>query len=117
MVTPYRIVTGSTDRWEPADPDPDWTEWDPEDRSSPSLQEKRLAELFEGCDAGALLVSAVSADDWGGAEILLTADYTLQLFPASTSECVHSEHWRLFRPDTDEGHFVVNANGAAAHLY
>src|SRR6266851_8527886 len=49
LVTLDRIITGSPDHWQPSDESLDWTAWN-KDRSTPSLQEKRLMELFCGYD-------------------------------------------------------------------
>ena len=100
VVTPDRIVTGSADYWRPADENLNWGEWE-KDRTTrrsssapPSLQEKRLLDLFCGYDpdTGAcvniterLVVETVSADNYGGVQIDFSGDYSLQLFPASTS--------------------------------
>jgi hypothetical protein len=84
------------------------------------LSSERELALFLGYDpdTGAcenitdkLVVEAVSADTYGGAELQLTGGYALQLFPAETGEFSHSEHWRLFRPGSDAEHFVVKTNG------
>jgi hypothetical protein len=118
IVTPNRIVTGSPDHWYPADETVDLSQWE-KDHSTPSVQEKRVSDLFCGYDpdTGAcenttdkLVVEAVEADNYGGAELMLSGGYSLQLFPAATFD-PDSEHWRLFRPATDGDHFVVKLNG------
>ncbi|MGA3235032.1 MAG: hypothetical protein ABSG03_01915 [Bryobacteraceae bacterium] len=127
VVTPDRIVTGSPDYWYPADESLDWDEWE-KDRTTrrsssapPSLQEKRLLDLFCGYDpdTGAcvniterLVVEAVGADNYGGVQIEFSGDCSLQLFPASTCESSHGENWRLFEPGSDADHFVAMPNGA-----
>jgi hypothetical protein len=97
IVTSEGIVTGSPDRGCPADEDLNWTEWE-KDQSTPSRQEKRLLDLFLGYDpdTGAcenitdkLVVEAVSADKYGGAD-QLTDGYALQLFPAATGGLIPS---------------------------
>jgi hypothetical protein len=119
IVTRHRIVTGSADYGYPADENLNWTAWE-KDRSTPSLQEKHLLELFFGYDpdTGAcenitekLVVETVGADTYGGVQIQLSGGYYLQLFPTSTSEFLASEHWRLFEPGSDADHFVVMPNG------
>jgi hypothetical protein len=114
-----RIITGSPDYWYPADESLDWSAWE-KDRSTPSLQEKRLLDLFCGYDpeTGAcenitdkLIVEKVSADDYGGAQVQLSGSYSLELFPASTCEFHGFENWRLFQPGSDADHFVVMGNG------
>jgi hypothetical protein len=124
IVTLDRIVTGSPDHWYPADENLDWTEWD-KDPSIPSLQEKRILEVFQGYDPTTksyenrtekLIVEAVDADRYGGVQIQMSGGYLLQLFPAGTSDFHASEHWRLFQPGSDAEHFVVNTHGVLERI-
>lgn len=52
------------------------------------------------------VVERVKGDNTGGARIDLTGGFALELSPGETGE-----FWRLFRPGTNERHFVVSADG------
>jgi hypothetical protein len=123
IVAHDRIVTGSPDHWYPADENVDWNAWE-KDRSTPSLQEERILELFCGYDpdTGAcenitkeLLVETVDADNCGGVQVQMSGGYSLQLFPAGAL-FDGSEHWRLFQPDRDADHFVFTSQGALERI-
>jgi len=71
-----------------------------------------LFELLQGYDSGTrsvvnatqhFVVEEVKVDGCGAVTIKLTDSVSLQLFPDG-SQC---EQWRIFRPGTDEEHFVV----------
>ncbi len=105
------MVTGSDDWWEPAEVSDtfDWGDWN-KNRSTPSLQQKLLEELFQEYDSNTkswvnvseqLVVEQVEADDYGGFDIHLSGGYRLQVFPSGKS----GEHWRLFQPGDDSPHF------------
>ena len=99
---PDGIVTGRLDLYEPVEegPDFDFEKWDYE--SSPNLQDARFEQLLARHGAG-LVVQSVDADSYGGAAIHFANGFVLRLFPAG----MRGEDWRLFRPKTDEPHFVV----------
>jgi hypothetical protein len=113
MEGPQGIVTGWLDLWETAEEagdDFDWEAWAEEKKNN--LQEKRLKELLGGYDektlsvvntTDSLVVEDVQPDAYGGAVLRLSGGYRLVLFPAG-SRC---EDWRMFRPQSDEPHFVV----------
>jgi hypothetical protein len=109
---PEGIVTGRLDLWEPAQdsPDIDWETWDYEENEN--LQDRRISELLKGYDpdtrsfvnaTGWFVVETVQGDMYGGAVITLSGGFRLVLFPAGSE----SEDWRIFRPKTDEPHFVI----------
>jgi hypothetical protein len=109
---PDRIIMGRCDLWEPAEPSAENNRdtWDYD--GDENLQDRRLAGLLGGYDPATrsfvnqteqLVVEDVHADDYGGAAIRFSGGYQLVLFPAGT----RGEDWRLFRPGTDEPHFVV----------
>lgn len=52
------------------------------------------------------IVERVKGDNAGGAHIELSGGFALELSPGETGE-----FWRLFRPGTNERHFVVSADG------
>ncbi len=109
---PNGIVTGRSDLWEPAeiDADIDWEEWRYD--KNPNLQDKKIGEWLKGRDESTksyanatdlLVVESIEADDFGGAKIHLSGGYRIVLFPAGT----RGEAWRIFRPQTEDEHFVV----------
>lgn len=113
---PDGVLTGRSDLWEPAKEGivgPDLERWGHE--RDGNLQDKRVAEWLGHHDprAGSHLevenrpvVLAARATPFGGAEIDLSGDYRLTLFPAGSA----GEDWRLFRPrdsEEDAPHFVV----------
>jgi hypothetical protein len=102
---PDGILTGHSDLWELAEASEgvDWGE---------NLQDRQLGTLLGGYDPATrsfvnqtehLVVEGVQADNCGGATIQLSGGYRLVLFPAGA----RGEDWRLFRPGTDEPHFVI----------
>jgi len=123
IVTSDRVITGSHDYHEPADPKEDWDAWEPS-RPRNRLQDKRLLELFPQYDPGTkslvnatalLVVDEVEADIFGGIDLHLSGGYRLQIFPVSTSESSSwGEQWRFFKPFAQ--HFVVVANGGRARV-
>lgn len=54
-----------------------------------------------------LIVESVDADDCGGALILFSSGYQLEIFP---DESTDEEFWRLIQRD-DQTHFIVTGNG------
>ena len=119
LVTPEKIITGSSDYWQPSDWHKNSVSWEKEGRPTPHLQEKRILELFLGYDPDTkscenitswLVVEKVDSDNYGGVEIYLTGNYRLQLFPDSTDEDpIIQEEWRLLEPYGV--HFVLRPNG------
>jgi hypothetical protein len=78
-----------------------------------NLQDKKLGDLLQGYDPETrshtnatklLVVEAVEADKFGGASIFLSGGYRFVMFPTTSRD----EYWRLFKPNTDEKHFVVS---------
>jgi hypothetical protein len=110
---PAGLVTGRMDVWEPLQEtlDFDWNQWD-YDRDG-NLQDQRLSQWLGNYDDRAdalvnntskLVVQTIQADHCGGATICLSGGYELIIFPAG----LVGEDWRIFRPGTDEPHFVIS---------
>ncbi len=97
------IMTGRSDLWEPVEsgPDIDREAWDYE--KGPNLQDAQLEQLLAQ-HGQSLVVREVDANDFGDATVAFDGGYVLRLFPAGT----RSEDWRLFRPATDDPHFVIS---------
>jgi hypothetical protein len=53
-------------------------------------------------------VQAVDVGNAGRIVIRLEDSYTLEIFPQGSES---AEHWRLFKPHTEEPHFVVTGKG------
>lgn len=105
------IVTGSDDYYEPAETD---QEIDLEDWRAGNLQRKRLGEILRSFDSATrswvngtdkLVVESVSADDFGGFELILSGGFRLQVFPSGS----RGEYWRFLVPGDLESHLVIDA--------
>lgn len=111
-----QVVTGSSDWYLPEDEEnfekvADES-WDP--ALGGSLQEAKLVRLFDNERVGvrpivnmtsSLVVTGLHTDALGGFELLLSPNYALAAFPASS----RGEHWRLFQPQSGP-HFVVEGS-------
>jgi hypothetical protein len=97
IVAEKTIVTGTSDRFvEPAE----GTEINDDDPKSGNLQLIKIASLLKGYDAATnsfvnateqLVVTAVDTDNYGGADLLLSGGYRLQIFPDGSL----AEDWRF----------------------
>jgi hypothetical protein len=103
-----RVVTGSTDYYEPA---VGAEEPNLEDHSCGNLQRERLLGLLGSYDpvtksiisnGERLLVTAVHGDRYGGLDIELLSGLRLQVLPSGAGR----EDWRFFAPGRDD-HFIV----------
>jgi hypothetical protein len=106
-----RIITGSGDLYRPFDENKELNDdfdWEHDD----NLQDHLLRQLLNGYDertrqivnsTSLLVVSAVEADLTGGFWLKLSGGYRLVVFPTGTRD----EAWRIFRPGSEEDHFVV----------
>lgn len=108
------VVTGWTDIWYHPGPHPPegWT-WD----DGPNVQDEQLAWLLGGHDEATgshvnatelLVVEEVKCSPLGDVRIYLSGGYRLLLTPGGAV----GEHWRIFRPHTDDPHFVVEYDRA-----
>lgn len=106
FVDEKRVVTGTSDRF--ADP-ADETEVDDDPRTG-NLQLIKIESLLKGYDAETrsfvnateqLVVISVSTDRFGGADLLLTGGYRLQIFPDGSFD----EAWRFI--ETQGRHIVI----------
>ncbi|MDK4735861.1 hypothetical protein [Rhizobium sp. CNPSo 3490] len=97
LVAKNTVVTGTSDRFvEPTD----GSEIDDDDPRTGNLQLIKIASLLKAYDEATysfvnateqLVVVSVTADNYGGADLLLSDDYRLQIFPDGSLE----ENWRL----------------------
>lgn len=103
------VVVGSRDLYYPADYGdanqqiPDGFDWD----RDPNRRDKLLRGLFEGRPGG-LVVGAVSVGRGGSLCIELSDDFSLEVFP---DDSLGGEYWRLFKPQSDQPHFVLTGRG------
>jgi hypothetical protein len=105
------IITGSDDLYRPFDENKELNDdfdWEHDD----NLQDHLLRQLLNGYDertrqivnsTSLLVVGAVEADLTGGFCLKLSGGYRLVVFPTGTRD----EAWRIFRPGSEEEHFVV----------
>lgn len=99
------IIAASSDRYYPAG-DPfketlssfDW------DIPGANRCDERIETFFSEANTELLTVKQTFADVFGGFRLLLGTEYVLEVFPDSS---VAMEHWRLFRPNRPDTHFVV----------
>jgi len=98
------IFVAASDRFYPrGDPfeeaeDFDWTE--------PNMNrcDEKLEELFHGRRASYLVVQSIQTDKYGGFSLSFRASLKLEVYLDDT---VDSEKWRIFRPRSEDKHFVV----------
>lgn len=103
-------VTGSDDRWEPADPECSGP--GPDRTPGATHQDRELARVMrsrgpepgphDNEDPKRLVVNSVQAGESGDAALFLRGGFRLSLFATAAVR----EAWRLFRPG-DPVHFVV----------
>ena len=101
-----KIVTGRgdifctpTETSEPTAPDFDWEKGNRFDRV--------VRELFQD-GLHQFLVQSVRVGTAGSLSIALEGDYKLELFPHDSET---EEHWRFFRPYSEEPHLVFSGKG------
>jgi hypothetical protein len=102
------IVVASGDRFFPSgDPFQDIQdfEWD---RPGSNRCDEKVALLFSGETPGKFIVEAVKSDLVGGLTLVLTGDYTLDVFPDTS---VDGEYWRFFQPYTSHPHLIMTSKG------
>jgi hypothetical protein len=114
IVTENAVITGSADRFSPPSEGQEVNDGDPQ---SGNLQYVRIGALFKGYDSATrshvnatdlLVVISVTSDPFGGADLLLSGGYRLQIFP----DCSQGEDWRLI--EVGGRHIVVEGGKVAA---
>ena len=112
-----KIVTGSADYYQRASDNTDES-WEPGILGN--LQNEIFGRMFEGLNddtrhtvnrSDQLVVEEVAADSFGGARICMSGEYDLVIFPAGTKW----EDWRLFEPDMEKPHFVIDDGKAVLY--
>lgn len=108
IVDGERIIVASRDVYEPAgDVAEEPADFDWMKHGANRCDERVSVFWAEHADAP-LFVTAVEGDVYGGFRLLFSEGYELQVFP---NDSCPDEHWRFFKPDTDEDHFVVTGKG------
>jgi hypothetical protein len=109
-----KVVAGNRDLYYPRgyrdqrDEFPKGFDWDVQ---GANRCDEMLAELFAG-GARQFVVQRVEARHAGELALLLEDGITLQIFP---NDSLVDEHWRLFRPGSDEPHSVFTGQGFEHH--
>ena len=73
--------------------------------------DEMLAVLFAG-GANQFVVERIEAGQAGEFALLLESGFTLQIFP---NDSLEGEHWRLFKPGSDERHTSYTGLGLERH--
>ncbi len=107
------IIVGSADRFVPKDSADDKREGFDWDRPGVNLCDHRISQLAEECFP--LSVQAVDAARLGTFRITFEEGFALEVFADSSRVGGYAESWRLFRPYSDDQHFVVAGGSIAKH--
>jgi hypothetical protein len=102
LETERGIVTGFTDLWRPIKEEEGFSyeEWDWD--TDGNLQDAHMEKYF--CDHTDVRVMSVELQTNGSFTLHLSSNTRLLFFAAGAT----SEDWRLFKPDTEDPHFVVS---------
>jgi hypothetical protein len=109
-----KVVAGNRDLYYPRgykdakDEVPSGFNWDVQGANK---CDEALATLFAG-GAKQFVIERVDVGQAGELALLLEDALTLQIFP---NDSLESEHWRLFRPGSDEPHTVYTGLGLERH--
>lgn len=114
FVQDEKIVVGNRDLYYPAsyrdtrEEIPKEFNWDVQ---GANRCDEVLAELFAG-GTNQFVVLRIEVGQAGTLALLLEGGLTLQIFP---NDSLEGEHWRLFRPGSDEQHWVFTGTGLERH--
>jgi hypothetical protein len=107
---PEGIITGRMDLW--LSPDGEYLPDDlPHGDELPNLQDVQVQTWLEQ-NASSLIVKSVDADQHGGGSVEFVDGSAIRFFPAGK----HGEDWRLFRPGSDEHHFVITGGAVESDM-
>jgi len=103
------ILVASSDRFYPAGPNPyaDLPEFDWDTQGANQLDE-RVSKLVEEYSSSLPVVENAVADMTGSFRLTLSHHLFLEAFPENS---IIREYWRLFRPYSQEEHFVFTKQG------
>src|SRR6266849_3470580 len=102
-----QVVVGNSDLYVPHEESGDQQENFDWEVLGASRRDKRIAELFQN-ETRQFVVQQVQVGDAGSFTIILDSDYALEVFP---NDSLSDEHWRMFKPSSDEPHFLVSGKG------
>jgi hypothetical protein len=71
--------------------------------------DRLLKEFFQD-GTRSYMVERIEVGDAGAFRVILENGFSLEVFP---DDSLDGEHWRLFKPDMGEPHFVVSGAGIA----
>lgn len=114
FVQDEKVVVGNRDLYyprgykDPKDEIPKGFNWDVQ---GTNRCDEVLAELFAG-GTNQFVVERVEVRQAGELALILERDLTMQIFP---NDSLDGEHWRLFRPGSDEPHSIFNGLGLEHH--
>jgi hypothetical protein len=103
-----RIVVTSSDCYMRADHLSESTEDFNWDEQGANQRDQRMA-IFMADKEDTLIVTDVTADNFGGFCLQLATGFHLEVFPDVSAE--DFEFWRLFQPSTESSHFVATSSG------
>ncbi len=102
-----KVIVGSRDLYyrpeENTDQPPDF-DWDVQ---GANRRDQRIQQLFQN-ETRQFVVRAVEVGEAGSFTIILDDDYALDVF---LDDSLSGEHWRIFKPYSEEPHFVVTGDG------
>lgn len=78
------------------------------DWGNETYRDRLLTEMLK---RNSFIVQDVSADDFGGFELIFQRNVKLQVLPMSASKDLNNEYWRIFEPRQEIAHFVVTSRG------
>jgi len=103
------LLIGSDDIYEQPDESAEYDENFDWDVQGGNLRDVKLDSFLK---SGKYVVSSVSADDFGGFELVFNDNVKLSVFPTLSSKSAYSEYWRLLdNRDEKKNHFVVSSSG------
>jgi hypothetical protein len=106
--TSFRIIVASNDLYYPADEtltDDDNFHWDV---PGANLCDRKMAAWLQAFAGHFPIVQKVTADNVGSVSLFLSDDQMIEIFPDDSLTDEYSEHWRFFKPGTDDEHFVLS---------
>lgn len=111
IVNEDRVFVAARDVYFPPDGSinsPDDFDWDVRNGNWRDVQMKLFLDEYNPQE---LIVTSVQAGKFGSVYINFTEGIALEIFPDDSIVDEYCEHWRFFRPATDEPHFVFSGNG------
>lgn len=102
-----QVIVGSRDLYYPADEIQDRPEDFDWDVIGGNRRDRKIEALFQS-ETRQFWVREVTVGDAGSFTISLDDGYALEAFPDDSSA---DEHWRIFKPYSEEAHFVATGEG------